>query len=935
MQGGRLSSRVGAWAVPNGTAFLASFCIMLVELVGGRLISQYLGMSLYTWTAVIGVVMAGMAAGHFLGGWLADRMRPRRALAAAFLVAAGACLAVLPLNHLMGGMSVLHGLAWPARISLHVLFTFFVPAMALGVIIPLVAKLALLRQQAEGRAVGGVFASSVAGSIAGTFATGYYLVMVLGATQILTLAAAGLSVLGVAYAFAAVRSGEAKPDAPKAAAGAGPVLREWMPPALTVVVSNTAFMVFELAAMRVAAREFGSSLYTWTAVLGVMLAGISLGNALGGRLADRAASAKVLSRVFLLASLLMIFSPAMSAGMSAWQEQSLAYAQLSWPMQILTHVVVAFFVPCVALGLVSPVVVKRELQRGHSSGVTVGAIYAWGAVGGIAGTFLAGYVLIPALGSLPVIVLMVLLLAATGWAYAPKRPAAIGWLVVSAAALLLAAAPLPSLRTAAETLRLRVPTPDNAVHEVESAYSYVAILADKTNPALREMKLDKLLHSIIDIEHPDKLHYEYEWLYSAILDRVAGAGAPVRALVIGGGGYAYPHYLEVTRPGSDVHVVEIDPAVTEAAHAAMGLPRDTGMTIYHMDARNLLSDLVRQQQQNPDFERFDFIFGDSINDYTVPYQLTTLEFTQQIHALLKDDGVYMLNMIDLLDSGAFLGAMVNTCRQVFPHVAAFDTGRAPSIRDTFVIVSGKQPIDFDSVPEELRQQHPYAGRRVPEDLLESIVARNGTRVLTDDFAPVENLLAPVVRTRAGEPAEAAFALAGWHARQGQWDDALSQTQRAIAIRPVFPEAYELLSEIHARQGRQNEAIAALGQAVEGHTNPSRAHYVYGLALFQAGRNDAAIAAWESAVELDAANAPAWYNLGVAVGSKGDVPRAMDCWRKAITADPKDEGSYYNLAIAHVMQNDPAGARGVVDAMQAAGFTPPADLLQQITTAEGS
>ncbi|MBI1320681.1 MAG: tetratricopeptide repeat protein [Candidatus Hydrogenedens sp.] len=936
MQGSSGAPGRGGWVVPNATAFCASFCIMLVELVGGRLISQYLGMSLYTWTALIGVVMAGMSAGHFAGGWLADRARTRRALSGAFLLAAAACVAILPLNHLMGSLQALHGLAWPVRISLHVGLAFFVPAMALGLIIPLVAKLALEQQQASGRAVGGVFASSVAGSIAGTFATGYYLILVLAASRILLLAAGGLLALSIAYAAAAFARRELLPQPPAPAQGDSPaVLREWLPPALTVLCSNIAFMVFELAAMRVAAREFGSSLYTWTSVLGVMLAGISLGNALGGRLADRTASRAALSRVFVLAAALLLLSPACNAWMGAWHEQSAFFLRLSWPAQVLARVCAAFFLPCVALGFVSPIVVKRELQRGHASGVTVGAIYAWGAVGGILGTFLAGYLLIPALGSLPVVALMALLLAATAAAWHPKSVLSLAGAGIATAALVVSLVPADSVRAVAERLHLRYPTPAHAIYESESAYSYVAVLADEKNPDLRKMKLDKLLHSTIDVGHPTTLHYEYEWLYAVLVDQLAGPGQPVRALAIGGGGYAFPRYLELTRPGSDVVAVEIDPEVTEAARAAMGLPRDAAMSIHHMDARNLLSDLRREQIASPDFERFDFVFGDSFNDYTVPYQLTTLEFVRQVDALLEDDGVYMLNMIDLLDSGAFLGAMVQTCREVFPQVAVFDTGRATGTRDTFVIVAAKQPVDFDAIPDAVRQRYDYPGRRVPQQELDALMARNETRTLTDDFAPVENLLAPVVRARAGEPADDAYALALWHAQQGQWDEARVQGERAVAIRPVFPAAWELLSDAYARLGNQDAAVVALGRAVAGHPKPANAHYVHGLALFQTNQLEAAIAAWEQAVALDDTLGPAWYNLGVALGSKGDVPRAMDCWRKAIAADPKDEGSYYNLAAGHLMQNDIAGARQVLADMETAGLTPPADIVKQIAEAEGS
>ena len=60
---------VGAAAV----VFIASFCLLVIELVAGRILAPYVGVSLYTWTSIIGVVLAGISVGAYLGGLLADR----------------------------------------------------------------------------------------------------------------------------------------------------------------------------------------------------------------------------------------------------------------------------------------------------------------------------------------------------------------------------------------------------------------------------------------------------------------------------------------------------------------------------------------------------------------------------------------------------------------------------------------------------------------------------------------------------------------------------------------------------------------------------------------------------------------------------------------------------------------------------------------------
>ena len=96
-----------AVAVPNATAFVSSMCIMTVELVAGRLIARHVGNSLYTWTSVIGVVLAGIAVGNWVGGRLADRFKPRNALSVLFALASLCCFAVPALNKAVGNWAFL------------------------------------------------------------------------------------------------------------------------------------------------------------------------------------------------------------------------------------------------------------------------------------------------------------------------------------------------------------------------------------------------------------------------------------------------------------------------------------------------------------------------------------------------------------------------------------------------------------------------------------------------------------------------------------------------------------------------------------------------------------------------------------------------------------------------------------------------------------
>src|SRR5438093_13098397 len=77
--------------------FVASCCTLILEILAGRILAPFIGVSLYTWTSIIGVVLAGISLGNYLGGRTADRS-PHRQTLGVLLVAGGlASLAILPL----------------------------------------------------------------------------------------------------------------------------------------------------------------------------------------------------------------------------------------------------------------------------------------------------------------------------------------------------------------------------------------------------------------------------------------------------------------------------------------------------------------------------------------------------------------------------------------------------------------------------------------------------------------------------------------------------------------------------------------------------------------------------------------------------------------------------------------------------------------------
>ena len=184
---------------PCATVFVSSFCIMVLEIVAGRLIARFLGASLYTGTSVIGVVLAGITVGNYLGGRIADRFPSRKALAVLFAIASVCCVATVALNNMVALWTWLWQFSWSLRAFCHVSLVFFLPSLILGTISPVVAKMALDQGLATGRTVGDIYAWGAAGSILGTFVAGYYLIAAMGTVAIIWAIAGVLLLMAIIY----------------------------------------------------------------------------------------------------------------------------------------------------------------------------------------------------------------------------------------------------------------------------------------------------------------------------------------------------------------------------------------------------------------------------------------------------------------------------------------------------------------------------------------------------------------------------------------------------------------------------------------------------------------------------------------------------------------------------------------------------------------
>jgi spermidine synthase len=509
-------------------------------------------------------------------------------------------------------------------------------------------------------------------------------------------------------------------------------LSKWLwRPNLIVFVSSACIMVLELVAGRIIAPYVGVSLYTWTSVIGVVLAGISLGNFLGGQIADRWASLRLLGGIFSLGGLLSLVILTVDKVNSSIALENLTRSDLSLILSILILTAILFLLPCTVLGMISPIVAKLAMRDLAQAGRTVGGIYAAGSIGSIVGTFLTGFVLISWFGTHRIVwgVATILVLLGLIMLLQGRR----GWLITSLVAVLAASVLLGSQTSWLQGTCTR-----------ETNYFCIRVEEEtKDGEEVRVLLLDRLVHSYTSLNNPTKLVYDYERAYASISAYKIQQNPQARALFIGGGGYTLPRYLEALYSDTQIDVIEIDPGVTEIAHQMLGLARDTRIVSHNQDARLYL-------EQKPT-QTYDLVFGDAFNDFSVPYHLTTREFDERVRAWLREDGYYVVNIID--GAGAkFLRAFAYTLRQTFRYVylaPSIETWREAS-RSTFVLIAGDVPLDFEALGSvkapgagEIGDKNRLAQQIYTQEQLDALLMESPPVMLTDRYAPVDQMLASV------------------------------------------------------------------------------------------------------------------------------------------------------------------------------------------------
>ena len=483
---------------------------------------------------------------------------------------------------------------------------------------------------------------------------------------------------------------------------------------ILVFISGMTSLALEMCASRLLAAYFGTSLFIWANLIGLILVYLTIGYFIGGRLADRYPSEQVLCTITAMAALSISILPFISQVILTWSITGLEQVSVSIFFSSLLGTILLFAVPVTLLGLVSPFAIRLVTKEVGRSGKTSGSLYAISTLGSILGAFLPVLWLIPAFGVRRTLLIFgVILFAASLWGLRSRWRPAFSLVLI---ALVLPLGPLKNI-------------PD-LIYEQESLYNYIQVtqLPDGT----RELILNEgqAIHSIY-YPNPKTVLTGWYWDYFLAAPYFNAGFTPQklhRVAIIGLAAGTIAHQFTKVYGQVSIDGVEIDPSIVDVGRKYFAM-NEPNLHVHIQDGRTYLETTQAQ---------YDVVAIDAFQQPYIPFQLTTREFFSTIRSHLSSTGVVALNTAHTTHDYRLVQAFVNTMSKVFPSVYVFDV---PGTFNTEIMAT-VQPTSITTLRQNLAQFTPSSIMGQVASEVSAVVTQghsDGGMVFSDDRAPIEQI----------------------------------------------------------------------------------------------------------------------------------------------------------------------------------------------------
>jgi spermidine synthase len=535
-------------------------------------------------------------------------------------------------------------------------------------------------------------------------------------------------------------TGEMKADEKTSAVTPGHTLQGWLL-VILVFVAGIATLAIEMSASRLLAPYFGTSLFVWANLIGLILLYLTIGYYIGGRIADRYPSPAVLYGIVAIASLLVAAIPLAARPILSWSLSAFATYSVGVFYGSLVSVILLFAIPMILLGCVSPFAIRLRVERVGQAGRIAGMLYALSTAGSITGTFLSVLVFIPKLGtrytififaaSLLLVSLIGLLTTWKGNLQLPKglslsNKRILFLLLVTTLVLILSGLQGP-IKPASGIGR------GTLLEEKESPYNYIQVVRSGTET---QLVLNEGL-GIHSIYNPNQLLTQGPWDYFMVAPYFNHppftAEQVRRACIIGLGAGTAPRQLSAAYGPIPIDGVEIDGEIVSMGRKYFQM-KEPNLNVVVQDGRYFMQTTS---------QKYDIVGIDAYQQPYIPFQLTSTEFFREVQSHLTPTGVTIINIGRTSRDFRLVDAMAQNMKTVFSNVYIIDTERftnslviatnAPTSLENFRINAGKltnpllqsvaqASLDYGNMREEKHAEVHFTDDRAPiEQLIDLII----------------------------------------------------------------------------------------------------------------------------------------------------------------------------------------------------------------------
>lgn len=483
---------------------------------------------------------------------------------------------------------------------------------------------------------------------------------------------------------------------------------------LIAFISGMVIMSVEMSASRLLAPHFGTSIFVWTNIIGLVMIALSLGYYFGGKLADKNSSRIQLMKIILLASVFIIIIPLMIRPVVDLTTMDIFKANISSIIILVGSffsTLLLFVFPIFLLGMVSPYIIKLLSIDDKNIGNISGSVFAFSTLGSILGTFISTLILIPTIGTKRTIMAsaLVLMLFST-----------IGLMKKNKKYLILILLFLPLM-----FLNIYVIKNDaKAVYEVESPYQYIQVVneSDGTNYLFYNEGM-----GINSVYNPDKNITGYYYDYYNVLPEMVDK-KELDVLIIGFAGGTIANQFKYFSDDKVINIdgVEIDDKVVEISKKYFDTD-NKGFNIYNQEGRMFLNQTDSQ---------YDLIIIDAYNNQLqIPFHLATREFFGLVKNKLKENGKVAINVNAESQNSDLLIAISNSIACNFTNTNIVPVNHSYN----YMIVGSDNDINYDKISNKDIKPELGSVLKFIKNYNYDYNYDNDGIELTDDRAPIEYL----------------------------------------------------------------------------------------------------------------------------------------------------------------------------------------------------